>query len=249
MVGSWFAVDENNVNLVVVVDNDRWFYRYYTKPYCRVGAYAIGLFCGMIVFSYRHFKAKGEIFDIVAYKVGYWLTEYRAIRYTGFLLGLFFINFCIFIQYTAYEDVDNNFKAWSRTEQAWFMSLDRIFVCTGLLFILLPACLGRFTMIIDFCGASFWTPLARLTFSCYLIHMVILHAFYANTQVAVWWDDWAVYKDWVLIAVISWVAAVPVCLMAESSTMALEKMLLRKPPPPKKSDEKEEVNRSFASKL
>jgi hypothetical protein len=45
-------------------------YYYYVKPYCRVGPYAIGIFVGMILYSYRRFKASGETFDSVCVFLG-----------------------------------------------------------------------------------------------------------------------------------------------------------------------------------
>jgi hypothetical protein len=95
-------------------------------------------------------------------------------RLTGLLVGLTLINFTIFIQFSAYHDVEGNWQKWNREETGWFMSLDRIAFSLGLSLVFLPILLGRFKVLAVFLGSSIWVPLARLTFSCYLVHLTIL---------------------------------------------------------------------------
>jgi peptidoglycan/LPS O-acetylase OafA/YrhL len=153
---------------------------YYTKPYCRVGPYAIGLICGMLLFTYRRYKFEGEVYDPVAHNICTWFSQLRIIRYAGLLFGLFLINFCMFIQYTAYKDVDNGWNNWNENETTVFMTFDRILFVLGIALILLPVLFGQFSLIGSFLGFSVWTPLSRLSFALYLIHPAIINLYVKN---------------------------------------------------------------------
>ena len=63
----------------------------------------------MVIFSFRRFEESGEVFDPIALKVGKFIVDNRKWRYAGMVAGLFMINLCLGIQYTAYKDVHNGF--------------------------------------------------------------------------------------------------------------------------------------------
>jgi peptidoglycan/LPS O-acetylase OafA/YrhL len=81
---------------------------------------------------------------------------------------------------------------------------------------------------------SLWTPLARLSFSVYLVHLTVLEVAYYNFMVAEYWRDFETYKGFVYIVIVSWACALPVCLSVESPTLALEKILFGHGAPPEK---------------
>jgi hypothetical protein len=149
---SAYVVYDHDINLVVAApgNTDKFFKYYYPKPYCRVGAYAIGLMMGMIVFTYRHYKANHEVYDPLALKIAHFFTKSAIARWIGGFIGVALINFCMFIQYTAYRDVDNDFNNWSKSETAAFMSMDRILLCFGLSLILMPVIFGKFDLLAEF---------------------------------------------------------------------------------------------------
>jgi len=51
---------------------------------------------------------------------------------------------------------------------------------------------------------------------------------YVNLHVSMWTS----FRDTIPVAAISYAAALVVCMMVESSSMGLEKLLLRRGPPP-----------------
>jgi hypothetical protein len=92
-----WIVNHFSINVVSVHNGMAFGAYYYQKPYCRVGPYVIGILAGLIFFSYRHHKATGEVYDPIAFFVADWIRNSRIVRYVGLLLGLFFINFPIWI--------------------------------------------------------------------------------------------------------------------------------------------------------
>jgi hypothetical protein len=76
--------------------------------------------------------------------------------------------------------------------------------------------------------------------------MVIMNIYLCNMKTSVWWDNISIYSDFVVMVVFAYLAAIPVCLMVESSTMQLEKQLLparrHAPTPPKPQDGNSAIN-------
>ena len=82
---------------VVNIDDSTKFLDIYNKPYCRISAYAIGLAVGFILYSYRRYKATGDVFDPWALKIAFiWRKSFK-IRAGFFVFGVGLINFLIFI--------------------------------------------------------------------------------------------------------------------------------------------------------
>lgn len=61
IICSALIVRHFDLNVVVLAPGNTpdWMQYFYVKPYCRVGAYAVGIAVGMILFSFRHYKATG----------------------------------------------------------------------------------------------------------------------------------------------------------------------------------------------
>jgi peptidoglycan/LPS O-acetylase OafA/YrhL len=152
IICSAVIIHKNDFKVVAVdpKNGPDFMYWYYTKPYCRIGAYAIGVLTGMLLFTFRHYKAKGEVYDPIAFKVCSWLYDSRIVRYIGLAIGLFLINFVIFIQYSAYKSVDDGFDSWNENENTVFMTFDRILFTLGLSLIYLPILFGQFSLICSF---------------------------------------------------------------------------------------------------
>lgn len=215
----------HDFNVVLFAREDTSFMNdYYTKPYCRVAPYAIGIATGLILFSYRHYRKTNQVYDRFALMLGKGLDN-RVIRYCSYALGLFLINFFIFIQYNAYKDVDNGWTSWSKADNLMFLGWNRLCWGLGLSLVLLPMLLGHNRVATWFLAHSIWTPLARLTFCTYLVHLSLLYSYYLSQNTAYWLNDLSIGVDLVFVTVVSYLAAVPLTLLMESPFMALEKLL------------------------
>ena len=195
----------------------------YVKPYCRVAPYALGIMCGLVLYTQRNHAKTGKVYDVWAHAIGN-LFHKRYFRYGGYLLGLFFINFFIFIQYTAYKDVDNGWTSWSHSETAAFYGFQRPCWGLGISLLFLPMLLGHWKLVAWFLSLDIWTPLARLTFCTYLVHIHLGMVFFQSLNEAYWFNDLNITIDFFFITFISFAAAIPLTLAVESPFMAMEKL-------------------------
>ncbi len=204
----------------------------YVKPYCRVGAYAVGAMFGLIFYTHKHDQKTGEIYDPLAFRLSK-LVDIRPIRYFIYALGLFLINYLIFIQCEAYHDYFESIESgssdpqdyWAQDERNAFYSLSRTGYATGIGLILLPILMGHNKIACAFLGHAVFTPLARLSFCVYLIHYGLLHAIILSRPQAGYLSDTEIFYDFLICLVLSFVAALPISLVLESPLLGIEKLL------------------------
>ena len=197
---------------------------YYIKPYARVAPYAVGVACGMVLYSYRWYKKTGEVYDRIALFFALAMDR-RGVRYAAYGLGLFLVNFFIFIQYSAYKDVDHNWSNWNHTETDLFIGFNRFFWAVGISLLLVPLLQGHNPVFIWFLSLNFWAPLARLTFCTYLIHLHLIFILYLSQNEAYWFNDLNITTSLMFVTVLSYAAAIPLTLCVESPFMAFEKLM------------------------
>jgi len=169
---------------------------YYIKPYCRVGVYALGIITGIIVYSYRQYQSKQKVYDPLGVWIGKKL-ENKVVRYIVGFLGLALINIIIWVEYDTTKNPGSamEFPNWTDEQNQTFIAFNRFVYGLGLTLILLPTLLGHFTWIIWIMSLEIWTPLARLTFCCYLVQSNVIDMIYHAQTSAVYLDNFLIFKD------------------------------------------------------
>jgi len=210
-------------------DPNRDVFNYqYTKPYCRCGTYALGIACGMVLYARNHAKKTGTSFD----KVGDFIAkaiDRTSIRWLLYLLGVALINIFIFIEHTAWrQNYEYGHDTWTDSQRYLWYGCSKIMFILGLSCLLLPMLLGYGKFVANMLSASVWTPLARLSFSTYLIHYGILWTVTASQKGGYYLCDSNLFIDTLWGVPCSFAAAVPVYLMIESPFIGLEKVLFKK---------------------
>lgn len=193
------------------------YFDFYTKPYYRFGPYGLGIIVAFLISEYKD-ETLGN--NILAKKL-YRFWRKRIFRYFTYIAGITIIIWSIFIHYPV-----NNGEAaknWSQFHKSLFLSTQRSIWVFGWSLIIMPAMMGWGSLFRGILGASFWSPLTRLTFGAYLIHPVL--------QL---WYYWQLEQSWIIgtlnsiinaigFATASYLMATCFSLMAESPAMNLEK--------------------------
>lgn len=156
------------------------------------------------------------------------LVDRFYIRWPMYLIGAALINTFIFIQHEAWKDNGKvGHDLWSNESHYLWYGFARIFFILGLAFILMPLLFGHGLLARKFLGADIWTPLARLSFTAYLIHYAILQAVFVSQKKGYYLEDRNLFWDCIAAVVCSYAAALPISLLVESPSMNLEKILFR----------------------
>jgi len=202
-----------------------YFNDYYTKPYCRIPPYIIGVACGLILYSYREYKKSGRVYDGIALFIGKSIDN-QIIRYSTFTIGLFIINFLIFIQYDTYKHPGNGeYHHWSNSQRYGFIAVERFFFGIGLSKVLMPMILGYFTFAANFMSAYIWSVMARFTFVMYLMHYAIIETGLYSSKTDVEFNEYNNIRDSFYFFFLSFVCSIPVVLAIEMPSGNLEKLL------------------------
>jgi peptidoglycan/LPS O-acetylase OafA/YrhL len=223
--------DRNNFSVGGLYALQECYTKTYTKPYSRIGPYAVGIMFGLIYFSYKHFEKTKRIYDPFALSVSK-LFNIQPIRYTSYILGIFLINYLIFIQYPANHDAATSSDLkdyWTQDERNTFHAMSRVGFATGLGLILLPVLMGHNRVIYEILGNSVWTPLARLSFCGYLIHYGLLYTILVSQPASTYLSDMTLFYDFIVCLVATYAAALPISLILESPLMAIEKLMKGQP--------------------
>jgi len=129
----------------------------YIKPYTRAVAYLVGIAAAYFV----HLKPRMQFQPNVLHHILLYLIS------AGTMLWV------IFVPYDLFKNFPNSLNTWSQAANTAFISFSRFSWTIGLAAITISfsyANGGGFAK--DFLSASFWVPLARLTYSAYIIHPI-----------------------------------------------------------------------------
>lgn len=206
-------------------NGNNYFRYYYTKPYCRIGPYALGILSGLIVYSCRNFKNNKIVYDSLAIWVGQKFEDTK-IRYILAFFGIALINVNLFVPFDTYKNPGDFFSYpnWTHDENVAYIAFNKVTYGLGLTLVLLPALLGHFPWMTWILSWEVWNPFARMTYCVYLIHYNILDISYRSQRSAHILDEFSLIRDSVFFFVISYVIALPFVLMIEMPALNLEKL-------------------------
>ncbi|XP_046864834.1 nose resistant to fluoxetine protein 6-like [Xenia sp. Carnegie-2017] len=129
----------------------------YSKPYCRIQPYLVGFIIGYVIYKkYRNpFKKHGWLIAITGWCVAF------AVAMT--------------MVYGPFKSAVRGENEWTRGGEIVFGTLQRLLWGLAVAWVTYACHFGYGSYINEFLSARFWIPLSRLTYSVYLIHMIVIH--------------------------------------------------------------------------
>jgi peptidoglycan/LPS O-acetylase OafA/YrhL len=230
VITAWEIAVKYDLNMVLIAPNNSdYMYYYYVKPYCRVAPYALGLASGFILCELKQYEKSSKIWDGMAYYIGKLINNVIG-AWVSFVIGLFLITLLIFVQYDVWKHGDLTFTYWSRAQNIQFIAWNRLTYGFGMSCLMLPILLGHIKPAEWFLSLPIWSPLAKLTFSVYLIHLSIVDRFSLGMQSSYYLSDLNILKDLVMFVFLAYLVGMLITLTVESPMMALEKVLFHPKP-------------------
>ncbi|XP_046843813.1 nose resistant to fluoxetine protein 6-like [Xenia sp. Carnegie-2017] len=129
----------------------------YTKPYCRIQPYLVGFIIGYVIYKkYRNpFKKHGWLIAITGWCVAF------AVAMT--------------MVYGPCKSAVRGENEWTLRGEIVFGTLQRLLWGLAVAWVTYACHFGYGSYINEYLSARFWIPLSRLTYSVYLIHMIVIH--------------------------------------------------------------------------
>merc|ERR1719499_755970 len=189
---------------------------YYYRPWCRCGAYFVGFGLGLLChYIEKQYKKQGKKFYVTAWTS----TNLQLIGCVGFL-------FLTMVQHDDYQDgllsstwsMSTNI-AWnvlSRPAWAFFLSLLTVSLMYG----------PRKGFINGFLAWDLWAPIAKLSFSAYVIHFPLLNLRVMEVSSPEHYTPWDRLELWLGHSLLSLFAAGFLWFLVEAPFATLAKMFI-----------------------
>ncbi|CAF1165447.1 unnamed protein product [Rotaria sordida] len=184
-----------------------FFKSVYIKPWCRISAYAVGLLTGYIV--------------IITGR------QYRINRYSKIIGTILIIVIGLACLFTTYPN-SIHVPGLSRSEIVAYASLSRTFWSIVIGWLLFLCSTNQGGIVNKILSWPVWTPLARLNYSCYLVHSMILHIIIFNQTMPFYYQGHLVINNFISHIFFSYVAAILVSIFFETPFFIIEKKLFKR---------------------
>ncbi|OMJ72634.1 hypothetical protein SteCoe_28858 [Stentor coeruleus] len=206
---------------------DRDFYHiHYTKPYTRFFPYVLGLFCGFIFLRYykQYISKETDTHSdhIASYIILY--SKHPKFSYIIFIFGIGLAYFLIAIQFELYENT-NIPDLWTPWQHYIFLSTQRLLYGLALSCTVLPLLCGKIRFVSSILSHKVFSPLAKLTFSCFLVQFGLIFGVTASQNVGMQYYALTQFRDALVCVVLSYALSLPVYLLVEAPFANLEKLL------------------------
>jgi peptidoglycan/LPS O-acetylase OafA/YrhL len=191
--------------------NQDFFNYLYIKPYARAFPWLVGIGLGFIFHQYG-FK----------YKIG------SVTLILGYILSIGTLMFVIFFPYNDWHNAPGFYSEgyWSEPVNVLFISFSRLLWGLALAYIVWACAVGYGGPINWFLGHHWWVFGARLTYSAYLIHPMIIKVYWASITSPMHYSAFYMAVWYIAFTVLAFAFACLVFLTVERPSMNLERLIL-----------------------
>ena len=216
------TIGENN-------DNTEFFNLYYSKPWIRCDVYILGLILGIF---YLNYKNKDNYLTLKR-----WLNNTYYLHIVCYAIGILLVNLMIWLIIPIQKVNDSS--VWNDTQHIFYLIFHRFTFVFGFVLVILPGLLTGKDVVYEILSFRLFTPLGRLTYCTYLVHLIVL----ARTSFGTNQSFYASNEAFIYVAltdlVISLFAGFVLSVVAEVPLLTIEKHFILKD---RKALEKPKIN-------
>ncbi|UJR32239.1 hypothetical protein I4U23_019705 [Adineta vaga] len=189
------------------VPGPNFFDYIYITPWCRISAYAVGLLAGyFVVDTDRHYR----------------INKY--VKLFGTILMIVVGLTCLFATYPDYILP----SGLNRTILVIYQSFSRTLWSMAIGWLLILCSINQGGIVNRILSWPIWAPMARLNYSCYLVHATIIFISLYNQKLPQYYQGHLVLNNFVSHIFFSYVAAILVTIFFETPFFIIEKKLLKR---------------------
>ena len=176
-------------------------------PWCRIAPYAVGILTGfLILHTGRHYRLN------------------RTVRIIGSLLAITLALASIFWNYG-----DSLLPSGlSRASTIVYQILSRLTWSIAISWLVFLCCINQGGVVNQFLSSPLWTPLVRLNYAAYLIHITVIFITVFNQSNPLYNQFMTCANSYVSQLFFSYLAAIVVVMLFETPFFILEKKLLKR---------------------
>jgi len=211
----------------------------YSKPWCRMSPYVIGIFLALIHHARVTKAEKQAELDSTANPRAWKVFSVRhrvVLFWTVAAVALLFGDVTIYYDMWKCKDSEHQCNAWMSIylygffkNQNWSISSERFYAATQFVLWTAPLALFCYTLfsanrydifkIKWLLSHSMCTPLARLTYNAYLVHLPLMMYYNATNKVAHSWNSFRVSLECIAFIVLAYMCSFILYLLIEKPVM------------------------------
>ena len=196
-----------NLVFLLIKPGPTFFKNIYITPWCRISAYAVGMLTGyMVIDTGRHYR----------------INKY--IKWFGTVLIVLIALACLFTTYPDYIHV----PGLSRSVLVIYQSLSRTLWSIVIGWLLFLCSTNQGGIVNKILSWPIWAPLARLNYSCYLVHATIIYITLYGQTMPMYYQGHLVINNFISHIFFSYVAAIVVTIFFETPFFVFEKKFLKR---------------------
>lgn len=218
----------------------------YFVPWTRFGAYQVGVLIGFMYYEYvKGNKSEGDKRNI-GYKFYKSIEISTPIRWICYVTGIVICLICVYIMTPETRRILRSPYFSLGFAYIW-NPINRPLFVFALSLILAGPLTGKGSFLQTFLGSRFWAPWAKISFYCYMIHLLVFTFFYGQERQAFYINNKAIFWVFFGVMVITFILATAMSMFIEAPLLQLERLVLF-PPRAKKPRQEEASESSFEPK-
>ncbi|CAL1287085.1 unnamed protein product [Larinioides sclopetarius] len=174
----------------------------YDKPYCRIAPYIIGVILGYMLYKLNN---KKNFMNWWQQTLGWTIAAFCSL---SVVFGLYHVEM-------------------SRVTSLFYNALCRSSFTIGLAWVIFACETGHGGFITKFLSWKLFIPLSRLTYCTYLVHPILIHAYYQAYPTAFYFTELLMVTNFMGFLIMSYIIAFMFSLTFESPLMNLEKLIVK----------------------
>lgn len=190
-------------------DPSQYMAMIYGKPYTRAAPWLLGILCGFLYLEKRQLN--------------------KVVVYIGWVISAIVMLLCVYGPTRQFRNGPTEFlpiNAWTAPDNLMYFTFAKLGWSLALSFLMYSMAMGWGGFVRRFLGAQFWNPLARLTYSTYLFHPIIMFVVYYSHMQFFSYDQFYIAVIFVGIMFLSFSTAAIMFLVLERPMTNMEKLFL-----------------------
>ncbi|KAL4220888.1 hypothetical protein ACF0H5_019154 [Mactra antiquata] len=204
----WKEYEANGTFFTMISDGGSYWKSVYIAPWCRVGAWAVGMLLGFIV----HQRGRKPI-------------QTKRLIFAGWAV---FIAIGMTIIYSPYNENKKDGEEWSNVSHAFYEAVGRPAWALCISWVIFACYNNMGGLINSFLSWNGFIPLSRLSYAAYLVHPICMMIYFASRRTLFYITDYNIIYLFLGHLSITYMVAFLCSLAYEAPALGLEKLLFRR---------------------